>query len=164
MTRQIIDISICIENDVISDPPGYRPQVDYIDHQMSVSEVLDFFPGLAPADLPDGEGWAIERVNLITHNGTHLDAPWHFASTMDRGQPAITIDEVPLDWCLQPAVKLDFRYFADGYVVTADDVAADGSPAEIPFSIPASAFRDSFRRAKTARAHQKCHPLPPHAA
>ena len=38
---------------------------------------------------------------------------------------AIAIDEVPLDWCLQPGVKLDFRDFPDGYVVTADDVAAE---------------------------------------
>jgi len=30
---------------------------------------------------------------------------------------------VPLDWCLQPGVKLDFRRFPDGYLVTADDVA-----------------------------------------
>ncbi|MCB0935040.1 MAG: cyclase family protein, partial [Mycobacterium sp.] len=35
---------------------------------------------------------------------------------------AITIDEVPLEWCLQPAVKLDFRHFPDGYVATAADV------------------------------------------
>jgi kynurenine formamidase len=45
---------------------------------------------------------------LITHNGTHLDAPYHFASTMNHGEPAITIDEVPLEWCFQPGVKLDF--------------------------------------------------------
>jgi kynurenine formamidase len=41
---------------------------------------------------------------------------------MDRGKRAITIDEVPIEWCLQPAVKLDFRHFADGYVATARDV------------------------------------------
>ena len=80
------------------------------------------FPGLEETDLPDGEAWAIERIELITHNGTHLDAPWHFASTMDNGERAITIDEVPLEWCFQPGVKLDFRNFADGYVVTAADV------------------------------------------
>jgi kynurenine formamidase len=41
---------------------------------------------------------------------------------MDRGERAITIDEVPLEWCFQHGVKLDFRHFADGYVVTAEDV------------------------------------------
>src|ERR1051325_5406494 len=64
-------------------------------------------------------------IRLMTHNGTHLDAPYHFHSTMNRGERAITIDEVPLDWCLQPGVKLDFRHFADGYVVTAKDVATE---------------------------------------
>jgi Putative cyclase len=35
------------------------------------------------------------------------------------------IDEVPLDWCFQPGVKLDFRHFPDGYVATAKDVEAE---------------------------------------
>ena len=125
MKREIIDISIYLENDVISDPPGYRPQIDYITHKDSVPEIVGFFPGLEPDELPDSEAWAIERVNLITHNGTHLDAPYHFASTMNRGERAITIDEVPLEWCFQQGVKLDFRHFDDGYVVTADDVEAE---------------------------------------
>jgi kynurenine formamidase len=122
MSRRFIDLSIYLENDVVSDPPPYRPKIDYIDHKMSVPELVGFFPGLKPQDLPDEEAWAIERIQLITHNGTHLDAPYHFASTMNQGERAITIDEVPLDWCFQPGVKLDFRHFADGYVVTADDV------------------------------------------
>ncbi len=122
MPRSIVDLSIYLENDVISDPPPFRPRIDYIDHKTSVPELAGFFPGLRAQDLPDEEAWAIERVELITHNGTHLDAPYHFASTMNQGERAITIDEVPLDWCFQPAVKLDFRHFEDGYVATAADV------------------------------------------
>ena len=87
--------------------------------------MCQFFPGLKPTDLPGGEGWAIEMVQMTTHSGTHLDAPWHYASTMDGGRRAITIDEVPLDWCFQPGVKLDFRHFADGHVVTAAEVEAE---------------------------------------
>jgi kynurenine formamidase len=44
---------------------------------------------------------------------------------MNRGERAWTIDEVPLEWCFQPGVKLDFRHFEDGYVATAADVAAE---------------------------------------
>jgi kynurenine formamidase len=125
MARQFIDLSIPLENGVVSDPPAYLPKIEYIDHQMSIPELAKFFPGLRPEDLPDGEAWAIEKIELITHNGTHLDAPYHFASTMNRGERAITIDEVPLDWCFQPGVKLDFRGFDDGYVVQAADVEAE---------------------------------------
>ena len=71
----------------------------------------------------------MEKVTLSTHNGTHLDAPFHFHSTMDKAlgekKRAWTIDEVPLEWCFQPGVKLDFRHFGDGYVVTAADVEAE---------------------------------------
>lgn len=125
MSRRIVDISIPLENDVVSDPQPFTPKIHYIDHEMSVDGMTAFFPGLTRDDLPDGEAWAIERVELITHNGTHLDAPYHFASTMNKGERAITIDEVPLDWCFQPGVKLDFRHFDDGYVVTAKDVEAE---------------------------------------
>ena len=44
---------------------------------------------------------------------------------MDGGKRVITIDEVPLEWCMGQGVKLDFRQFEDGYVASAEDVAAE---------------------------------------
>ena len=105
MSRTIVDLSIFLENDVISDPPVYRPKIDYIDHRMSVPEMVGFFPGLTAEDLPDGEAWAIERIQLITHNGTHLDAPYHFASTMNGGQRLPTTKKPP-----STGVSLGFNY------------------------------------------------------
>ena len=120
--RRFVDISMPLENEVQSDPDSMRPKITYLTHDNTAADIAAIFPGLDPQDLPDGEGWAVEVVRLSTHNGTHLDAPYHFHSTMNRGERAITIDEVPLDWCFRPGVCLDFRQFEDGYVVQPEDV------------------------------------------
>ena len=125
MARRFIDLSIYLETEVISDPPGMQPEITYIDHETGVKGMVASFPGLTAEELPDAEGWAVETIKLSTHNGTHLDAPYHFASTMNGGERAITIDEVPLEWCFNDGVKLDFRDKPNGYVVTADDVEAE---------------------------------------
>lgn len=125
MKRRFVDLSIYLENDVVSDPPIMAPRIDYHRHADTVPQIASFFPGLTREDLPDGQGWAMETVSLSTHNGTHLDAPYHYHPTMNHGERAITIDEVPLEWCFQPGVKLDFRDRPDGHVVTAAEVEAE---------------------------------------
>ncbi|HEB3531154.1 MULTISPECIES: cyclase family protein [Burkholderia cepacia complex] len=126
MSRTFIDLSITLENDVVSDPPFMKPQITYETHKSTMNELGHFFPGVTAEQLAGGEGFcAAEWVKLTTHNGTHLDAPYHYHPTMNRGERAITIDEVPLEWCFQPGVKLDFRHFPDGHVVTAAEVEAE---------------------------------------
>ncbi len=127
--RRIVDLSVYLENGVLSDPPPLSPRITYQDHRQTVAEFEQLYPGTTAADYPDGEAAAAEKLEITTHNGTHLDAPWHYHSTMDAkiGGPrrSMTIDEVPLDWCFQPGVKLDFRHFDDGYRVSAADVEAE---------------------------------------
>ncbi|MEM7519532.1 MAG: cyclase family protein [Pseudomonadota bacterium] len=125
MPRRFVDLSVALEADIASDPEVMLPEIEYLDHSQTAGQVMGFFPGLAQDDLPGGEGWAIEKLSIYTHNGTHLDAPYHHHSTMDGGKPAITIDEVPLEWCFAPGVKLDFRHFDDGYLVTSADIDAE---------------------------------------
>jgi kynurenine formamidase len=44
---------------------------------------------------------------------------------MSGGARAITIDEVPLEWCFGNGVKLDFRDKPDGHVVSAAEIEAE---------------------------------------
>lgn len=129
MTRRIIDISVALKSGIASDPKGAEPRITYMDHHQTAPRMAEYM-GVRVEDLPEGEYCAAERIDLSTHNGTHLDAPYHYFSRMDEslvpgGRPSIRIDEVPLDWCFQPGVKLDFRRFEDGYVVTPNDVEAE---------------------------------------
>jgi len=129
MARRYIDISVALQAGIPSDPPHTLPQIQYLDHHATAPALAASF-GVPVEALPDGEYAAIERCTISTHNGTHLDSPYHYFSSMNHkltpgGEPSMRIDEVPLDWCFQPAVKLDFRGFDDGYVVTPNDVQAE---------------------------------------
>ena len=122
---RMIDLSIPIETGVPSDPPELLPRIDYHNHKDSIPLYLSNFPGLKEEDLVGGEAWAAELISLSTHSGTHMDAPYHFASTMNGGERARTIDEIPLEWCLKPGIKLDFRDKADGYIIMPEDIDAE---------------------------------------
>lgn len=122
MKRRFVDLSVPLEMNIPTDPEMMLPEIEYFDHKSTAEQMTGFFPGLEPSDLPGGEGWAIEKLSIYTHNGTHLDAPYHHHSTMGGGERAITIDEVPLEWCFGNGVKLDFRSLPDGHVVTPDEI------------------------------------------
>ncbi|WP_426960069.1 cyclase family protein [Muricoccus radiodurans] len=129
MARRIIDISVALRSGIASDPPGAEPRIQYMNHHDTAPKMAEYM-GIPVSALPEGEYCAAERVDLSTHNGTHLDAPYHFFSRMDEamvpgGRPSTRIDEVPLEWCFQPGVRLDFRHMEDGYVATPGDVEAE---------------------------------------
>ncbi|MCG6858673.1 MAG: cyclase family protein [Salaquimonas sp.] len=125
MPRHYLDLSVALETGIASDPPIMLPEITYFDHSMTAPQIASFFEGLSADQLPGGEGWAVEQLTVSTHNGTHLDAPYHHHSTMNHGERALTIDEVPLEWCFNPGVKLDFRHLPDGHVVSAAEVETE---------------------------------------
>jgi kynurenine formamidase len=122
---KLIDLSITIKHQAPCDPPIQRPTIHYYSHEDGVASMIPFFPGITKEDLPDGKGWAVEVLDISTHAGTHMDAPWHYAPVMDGGKPAATIDQVPLDWCWHDAVKFDFSDRPAGTLITSEDFKAE---------------------------------------
>lgn len=59
-------------------------------------------------DLPDGEGWGDEMLQLSSHLGTHVDAPLHYGSTCE-GRPSRSIDRIGLEELYCDGVVLDLR-------------------------------------------------------
>jgi len=92
-----------------------------VSHGAGAAEIESLF-GVSRDLLRDGEGWTRETLTLGTHNATHVDAPWHYNSTID-GRRAETIDELPLEWFLGPGVLVDFTEKGDGEVITAAELA-----------------------------------------
>lgn len=120
--KLFIDLSISIEAELPSDPEMMIPQIYYIDHEAGADQMLDFFQGITKDDLPKNLGWSVEMLTLTSHSGTHLDAPYHYHPTMDKGKKALTIDEIPLEWCFSDGVVLNFNHKKDGDRITAKDV------------------------------------------
>src|SRR5438876_8019704 len=118
---RLIDLSVPLEHGAVSEP--LPPAIRYVTHEAEgLAQMRQFF-GIAPEDLvySNGQGWAIEEITAITHTGTHVDAPYHYGAT-SAGQPARTIDEIPLEWCFAPGVVLDMRHKAPGEFITVADL------------------------------------------
>lgn len=118
--KKVIDLSVAIEAGLPVDPPPQIPQINYVTHKDSAEVCANVF-GCDVEDLPGGNGWAVEVMTISTHAGTHLDAPYHFYPTMNGGEKAWTIDEVPLEWCIGDGVVIDCTDCGDGYKLTVKD-------------------------------------------
>ena len=67
----------------IMDPPGPAARDRLLHARADRGGRRLLLPEATVDDLPDREGWAIERVRMATHSGTHLDAPYHYSTIMD---------------------------------------------------------------------------------
>ncbi|HEV7462020.1 MAG TPA: cyclase family protein, partial [Solirubrobacteraceae bacterium] len=101
----IVDLSAPIEPSPSELPDLLRTDIIFTDHAQGARDV-EALLGVPARLLRDGEGWAVEEFTRFgTHNSTHVDAPWHYNSTI-RGERAQTIDELPLEWFHAPGVVL----------------------------------------------------------
>jgi Predicted metal-dependent hydrolase len=85
MTERIIDLSMEIYDGAPTMP---------MDPKCSVSEHCNL----------DTLGYNLARVTISTHQGTHLDAPFHFF------QDGITVDRLDISKCMGKAFKVDLTY------------------------------------------------------
>lgn len=84
-----------------------------------------------------------EIVEMSTHTGTHCDAPYHF---FDDGK---TIDEIPLETYVGPAVIFDLRAMLPGSAIAPADLES-GLDRLQPGSIALLNTGRGGRRANTA--------------
>ncbi len=118
---RFVDLSAPIAPSPEGTPEFLATRIDYFAHAAGAAEIEALF-GVPPRLLRDGEGWAVETItHLGTHNSTHVDAPYHYNSTI-RGEPAQTIDQLPLEWFFAPGVVLDFTGRDDGDAVRAEEL------------------------------------------
>jgi arylformamidase len=59
----------------------------------------------------------VERLTLMTHTGTHIDAPYHFFPEAE------TVDALPLSHFHGPCIALDLRGMAPGSGIREADLA-----------------------------------------
>ena len=94
--------------------------IECIDHK-ELQKIRAPHLGMTDSDFPDWGHCATDKVSLITHDGAHMDAPWHFAP-MSEGKPSKTIDQVPLEWCYNDGVLLDFHDFERERPINPEDL------------------------------------------
>jgi kynurenine formamidase len=114
---QLYDLNVPLE-DSPSEPLGLS--INYMNHEQTAQMMAQYLQCTVD-DLTEGQGWAVEMLELNTHNGTHVDAPWHYFPE-SMGKPARTIDELPLEWFYRDGVRLDFRHKEKGAIITVDDL------------------------------------------
>ncbi|HAX98551.1 MAG TPA: hypothetical protein DCY12_06615 [Candidatus Atribacteria bacterium] len=85
---EIIDLSLTLRKDIISLVPGH-PEFDLRDFHFH-----------------DRDFRSNSFIQISTHTGTHVDAPYHFI------KDGITIDELPLEKIVGKAILIDLRKFS----------------------------------------------------
>jgi kynurenine formamidase len=118
---QFVDLSSTIANSPEGTPPYLRTEIAYSAHAEGAAQAQALLK-VPPTVFRHSEGWATETIkNLGTHDSTHIDAPWHYNSQI-QGEPAATIDQLPLEWFFGNGVVLDMSHKADGEAMDVADI------------------------------------------
>jgi kynurenine formamidase len=132
----VYDLSQSLSNETSAfQPNGHR--IDYMTADQTVEMTGRLF-GIGPEYWPDGQGYCVERVELSTHSGTHLDAPHHYGPRAG-GVRGRTVDEIPMRWCMGDGVVLDMRHKGKGESIWRQDVIDELDRLRYdlkPFDIP----------------------------
>jgi len=102
MPLRCVDLSVSLETSISEPEPV---QFEFIDHKQGALLLLKE-SGLDIDSFPDGLAVNLERIQLTSHSGTHIDAPLHYGPICE-GQKAQAIDELPLEWFFGTALVLD---------------------------------------------------------
>jgi arylformamidase len=92
--------------------------VRIVDISLRLGPETPCYPGDPPVEVTriseatGGDTFALSRLSLGTHTGTHIDPPAHFVAGGD------TVDAVPLDACIGPAFVVDVSDMRD--MISAD--------------------------------------------
>jgi kynurenine formamidase len=118
---QLIDLSVAIADRALYEP--WKPEFHYLTHTGEGLEWMKHAFGVTEKDLvlSGGKGAAFEEIKLITHAGTHVDAPWHYGP-LSEGKKARMIDECPLEWFYSNGVVLDLRHKQPKERISIDDL------------------------------------------
>lgn len=117
----LVDLSAPIAPSPEGTPPFLRIEIEYHDHRAGAAQAQALLK-IPPHLFRRSEGWATETITRLgTHDSTHVDAPYHYNSTI-QGQPAPTIDALPLEWFFSDGVVLNMTHKTKGDPVTVEDV------------------------------------------
>ncbi|HON79002.1 MAG TPA: cyclase family protein [Spirochaetota bacterium] len=116
-----IDLSSAIQESPEGTPDFMKTEIMFHSHAEGAAQIKALLQ--VPSELlRNGEGWATETITRLgTHDTTHVDAPWHYNSSI-KGEEALTIDRLPLEWFFGEGVKLDMTHKGDGEAVTVEDI------------------------------------------
>lgn len=106
---------------------------EIVDLSQEISPATQMFPAYPPPAFTqwttrEAQGFLAETLFLVSHTGTHVDAPWHFEP---RGK---TLDRLPLRRFVAPGHVLDLRPCPAKARVGRSDLRAARARLESPIN------------------------------